>query len=104
MIQTITKKLQKYNKIKPELEEIYEQFVEDAKVRYKCTWYEEAEKSTKFFLNLEKKRALQGQIRNSLLATKKLWIKIKYEMNFNFFTKIFSNLTLQNHMMVVKSF
>ena len=53
---------QKYNKIKSELEEIYEKFVEGAKVRSKCTWYEEGEKSTKFFLNLEKKRALQRQI------------------------------------------
>ena len=55
-------KLQKYSKIKSELEEIYEKFVEGAKVRSRCTWYEEGEKSTKFFLNLEKKRALQGQI------------------------------------------
>ena len=55
-------KLQKYNKIKSELEEIYEKFVESAKVRSKCTWYEEGEKSTKYFLNLEKKRALRGQI------------------------------------------
>ena len=54
-------KLQKYNKIKSELEEIYEKSVEGAKVRSKCTWHEEGKKSTKFFLNLEK-RALQGQI------------------------------------------
>ena len=54
--------LQKYNEIKPELEKIYEKFGEGAKVRSKCTWYEEGEKSKKFFLNLEKKRALQGQI------------------------------------------
>ena len=54
--------LQKYNEIKPELEKIYEKFGEGAKVRSKCTWYEEGEKSKKFFLNLEKKIALQGQI------------------------------------------
>ena len=30
-------KLQKYHKTKCELEEIYEKFVEDAKVRSKCT-------------------------------------------------------------------
>ena len=58
-------KLQKYNKIKSELEEIYQKFVEGAKVRSKCTWYGEGEKFTKFFLNLEKKRALQGQIRQN---------------------------------------
>ena len=32
-------KLQEYNKIKSELEEIYEKFAEGAKVRSKCTWY-----------------------------------------------------------------
>ena len=64
--------LQKYNEIKSELEKIYEKFVEGAKVRIKCTWYEEGGKSTKFFLNLERKRALQGKIETSLLAAKKL--------------------------------
>ena len=34
-------KLQKYNKMKSELEEIYEKFVKGAKVRSKWTWYEE---------------------------------------------------------------
>ena len=42
-------KLQEYNKIKSELEEIYEKFVQGAKVRSKCTWYQEGEKSTTFF-------------------------------------------------------
>ena len=63
---------QKYNKIKSELEEIYEKFVESAKVRSKCTWYEEGEKSTKFFLNLEKKRALQGQIRKLIIGNQEI--------------------------------
>ena len=65
-------KLQKYNKIKSELEEIYEKFVEGAKVRSKCTWYEEGEKFTKFFLNLEKKRALQGQIRKLIIGNQEV--------------------------------
>ena len=55
-------KLQKYSKIKSDFEKIYEKFVEATKVRSKCTWYEEGEKSTKFFLYLERKRALQGKI------------------------------------------
>ena len=37
-------------------------FVEGAKVRSKCAWYDEKQKSTKLFFNLEKKRALQVQI------------------------------------------
>ena len=64
-------KLQKYTKIKSELEEIYEKIVEGAKVMSKCTWYEKVEKSTIFFLNLEKKRALQEQIRKLIWQPRK---------------------------------
>ena len=32
-------------------------------LRSKCDWYENGEKSTKFFLNLEKKRALNGTVK-----------------------------------------
>ena len=35
--------------IKSEVEQIYEKCVEEEKVRSKCTWYEEGEKSPKFF-------------------------------------------------------
>ena len=35
--------------IKSEVEQIYEKFVEEEKVRSKCTWYEEGEKYPKFF-------------------------------------------------------
>ena len=79
-------------------------FSEGAKIRRKCTWYEEGEKSTKFFLNLERKRAFQEQFENSLLRTSKLWIKIKYKRSFNLFTNSFSNVTVQNHSMIVKRF
>ena len=52
-----------YNNFKKELEEIYDKIVEGNKVRSRCQWYEEGEKSNKFFLNLEKSRASQGLIR-----------------------------------------
>ena len=41
--------------VKKNLELIYERIAEGDKIRSKCHWYEEGEKSTKFFLNLEKK-------------------------------------------------
>ena len=41
--------------VKKNLELIYERIAESVKIRSKCHWYEEGEKSTKFFLNLEKK-------------------------------------------------
>ena len=44
-----------YTKCKKDLEIIYQGIAEGVKIRSKCQWYEEGEKSTKFFLNLEKK-------------------------------------------------
>ena len=48
-----------YTKCKKDLELIYERTTEVIKIRSKCQWYEEGEKSTKFFLNLEKKDPLK---------------------------------------------
>ena len=44
-----------YTKCKNDLQRIYERIAEGVKIRSKCQWYQEGEKSTKFFLNLEKK-------------------------------------------------
>ena len=44
-----------YNHYKNELETIYDHIADGIKIRSKCEWYEHGEKSTKFFLNLEKK-------------------------------------------------
>ena len=41
--------------VKKDLELTYERIAEGVKIRSKCHWYEEGEKSTKVFLNLEKK-------------------------------------------------
>ena len=45
-----------------ELESIYDHIAEGIRIRSKCDWYEHGEKSTKFFLNLEKKRGNENQI------------------------------------------
>ena len=46
--------LEKYNICKTKLEQIYDHIAESIKVRTKTQWYEDVEKSSKFFLNLEK--------------------------------------------------
>ena len=58
-----TKTFKLYTKCKEELDAIYQNIAEGIKIRSKCNWYEQGEKSTKYFLNLEKKNAIQGQIR-----------------------------------------
>ena len=55
--------MESYHNIKDKIEEIHEKKADDARIRSKCSWYEEVEKSSKFFLDLEKGRGIQGQIR-----------------------------------------
>ena len=60
--------------------------VEGARIRSKSLWYKEGEKSSNFFLNLEKRRGIQGQIRKLIVNNheitdqnkiqKKLFLKI----------------------------
>ena len=59
--------LESYHNAKDKIEEIYEINSEGARIRSKCLWYEEGEKSSKFFLNLEKRRVIQGQIRKLIV-------------------------------------
>ena len=53
-----------YDKCKRDIEEIYDNIAEGIRIRSRCQWYEDGEKSSKFFLNLEKPNGTQGQIRN----------------------------------------
>ena len=52
-----------YINCRNQFDEIYDDIVEGIKVRNKYQWYEEGEKSTKFFLNLEKTKAVQGIVK-----------------------------------------
>ena len=50
---------------------IYDQIAEVIRIRSKYDWYEHGEKSTKYFLNLEKNRGNQNQIRKLIIDEKK---------------------------------
>ena len=45
--------LKEYNSVKQELEQIYNYITDGIILRTRTVWYEEGEKSTKYFLNLE---------------------------------------------------
>ena len=55
--------LQEYNKCKQDFEEIYNYITEGIILRSKTDWYELGEKSTKYFLNLEKRNKAKSHIR-----------------------------------------
>ena len=48
---------------KLELKNIYDKKAEGAKIRSKCKWYQHGEKPTKFFLNLEKQKAINTTVK-----------------------------------------
>ena len=56
-----------YKVCQQQLDVIYEEKAEGIKTRSKCNWYELGEKSTKFFLNLEKHRAIQSQLHSIII-------------------------------------
>ena len=66
-----------YLDYKNKLEQICEERANGVKIRSKCEWYEFGEKSSKFFLNLEKQHALISQVRTLLCGEKELTDKHK---------------------------
>ena len=62
----------KYISCKSKLNQFYEEKTNGFIIRSKCDWYKYGEKSTKFFLNLEKTRAHQNKIRNILKNGKEI--------------------------------
>ena len=51
-----------YLACKTKFDKIYDKKVEGLRITSKCDLYEKGEKSTKFFLNLEKRYAIQNEI------------------------------------------
>ena len=56
-----------YDKCSRDLEEIYDNIAEGIRIRSRCQWYEEGEKSSKFFLSLKKFNGMQSQIRQIIV-------------------------------------
>ena len=57
-----------YDDSKQWLENWYDEYTKGAILRSKAEWYEQGEKSTKFFLNLEKRNSVKNTIRNLYIA------------------------------------
>ena len=86
------------------IEEIYEKQAEGARIRTKCLWCEEGEKSSKFFLNLEKRRGIQGQIRKLIVNNQEITIRTRFRMNSYFSIKIFLEIRQQTLLKTAKVF
>ena len=71
----LNKKLKKY----------MEKKAEGARIRKKFSWYKEGEKSSKFFLNMEKRRGIQGQIRKLIVNNQEITHQNKTQNELLFF-------------------
>ena len=79
-----------YYECKSQLEDIYQIQVDGIRTRSKCMWYEFSEKSSKFFFNLEKNRAIQGQVRTIVSNEKEITDESETNAHIAFFTNHFS--------------
>ena len=80
-----------YKVCKQQLDEIYEKKAKGIKIRSKCNWYDHGEKSTKYFLYLEKNLAIQSQIHSVVINQDE--IADQDEINkqiFSFYQSLFS--------------
>ena len=68
------KNIEEHDKCKADLDKIYDNIAEEVKIRSKCQWFEENEKSRKYFLNLEKQHAEKSIVRR-LVSDKKDFVK-----------------------------
>ena len=68
------------------LQNIYTKEVNGIRIRSKCNWYEDGQKSTKLLLNLEKYRATQGCLRTVTVNKKELNdMQQKNDVQYNFY-------------------
>ena len=80
-----------------ELESIYDHITEGIRIRSKCDWYEHGEKSTKFFLNLEKKSGNQNHIRKLIIDEKQIDGNIEILKKIeNFYETLFKTQSFKN--------
>ena len=80
-----------------ELESIYDHIAEGIRIRSKCDWYEHGEKSTKFFLNLEKKSGNQNHIRKLIIDEKQIDGNIEIlKKTENFYETLFKTQSFKN--------
>ena len=75
-IDLISGKFDDYERERPEKdkvikETIYDQIADGIRIKSRCEWYEDGEKSTKLILNPEKKRRVQHRIWKILTKKKK---------------------------------
>ena len=89
--------LKLYNEVKIEPESIYDHIEEGVRIKSKCDWHKHGEKSSKFFLNLEKQCRTQSKIRKLISGNVKIVDKTEISKQFNkFYQKLYEKTLLKS--------
>ena len=76
---------------------IYDQIAEGIRIRSKYDWYEHGKKSTKYFLNLEKNRGNQNQIRKLIIDEKEIRDDVEiFKKIKSFYETLFKSQSFKN--------
>ena len=83
--------LKEHHEAKPELEQIYDYITEGIILRSRSTWYEKGEKSTKYFLTLEKRQKSKTFVKRLISRETELsdYRNISFTIR-EFYTNLFS--------------
>ena len=93
--------IQSYNIYKKELDSIHDHIAEGIRIPSKYDWYERGEKSSKFFLILEKKRGNQNQIRKLKFDEKDDDVEILNKIEI-FYETLFKSRSFKNALEIEK--
>ena len=86
-----------YINCKNQREKIYDDIAKGIKVRSKCQWYEQGEKSTKFILNLEKTKTTQGTVKKLEIDKKEIDNSVEVNKKLEkFFESLFKRKQVYN--------
>ena len=80
---------EEYNDSKTQSEKIYKITANRTKIISKYELYEDVEKTSKFFVNLEKRRAIQGQVRTVIYNNKEANDEIEINNHIYSFFQLF---------------
>ena len=76
-----------YNRHQQELDKIFDDITGGIRIQSRCQCYEKGKKSNKFFLNLEKKRGIQGQIQKLIVNKKEISDEIRINVEIKLLSK-----------------
>ena len=98
-------KFNEYKTAKDELEHFYNNIATGVKIRSKCDWYQYGEKSMKYFLSLEKQKAVNGTVKKIIKDHIEITdqLKIQHELKM-FYEQLFKKTICNANSKIVSFF